>query len=241
MNSIPEISIVILCYKSGNFVHTFYKRVLAILLKNNLDYEIILVGNYRRNSGDITPDIVKDIATSNPRVKAVIKEKLTPLQAMGWDMKSGLDAATGNTIAVIDGDGQMPPEDIPKLFYKLKKENLDLCKAKRISRGDGLYRKFISLIFNGIMQLLFPGIVSKDTNGKPKIFTREAFNKLHLESNDWFIDSEIMIKARHYNFKIGEIETIFYKNTECNSSVSFKTNLEFIKNMIKWKFKKIKI
>ena len=31
---------------------------------------------------------------------------------MGWDARMGLLAATGDTIALIDGDGQMPAKDI---------------------------------------------------------------------------------------------------------------------------------
>src|SRR3989344_2364127 len=113
---LPEISVVILCYKSGQFARIFYKRVSDVLAKNNLDYEIVLVGNYRPNTGDKTPEVIKEIASSNPRVKAVIKEKTCPEEAMGWDMRSGLEVANGKTITVIDGDGQMPPEDIPRLI-----------------------------------------------------------------------------------------------------------------------------
>jgi len=235
--TIPKISVVILCYKAGNFAKVFHQKVAKILQNNNLDYEIVLVGNFWADKGDVTPGVVRQIATNEDRTISVIKKKTTKTHSMGWDMRSGLEAATGSTIVVIDGDGQMPPEDIPKLYKKLVDEKLDLCKGKRISRGDGIYRKFISYIFNGIMQLLFPGIISNDINGKPKIFTREAYNKLNLESNDWFIDGEIMIKARRYKFKIGEMETMFYENQERKSFISFKANLEFIKDIITWRLK----
>lgn len=236
-NSRPEISVVILCYRSGNFARTFCKRVVDILTKNNLNYEIVLVGNYRHGIDDDTPTVVKEIAKTNERVVTVIKEKTDPKQGMGWDMRSGLDKAEGEAIAVIDGDGQMPPEDIPKIYSKLREENLDLCKAKRISRGDGPYRKFISCLFNGIMKIFFPGIIANDINAKPKIFTREAYNKLHLESGAWFIDGEIMIKARRHKFKIGEVETVFHENQERKSFISLKANLEFIKNIIIWRLR----
>ncbi len=232
----PEISVVILGYKSGQFARIFHKRVVDVLIKNNLDYEIVLVGNYRPESGDITPDVVREVAKENPRTICVIKEKLDPGQAMGWDMRTGLEAATGKTITVIDGDGQMPPEDIPRVFENLKKNNLDFCKAVRISRGDGMYRKLISRTFNLTMRIIFPRI-NGDINGKPKLFTRAVYEKLHLESNDWFIDAEIMIKIRRMNIKIGDIKTDFHKNPERESFISFKANFEFIKNIILWRLK----
>lgn len=235
----PEISVVILCYRSGDFARIFHERMTSVLKKHGLDYEIVLVGNYRPGSGDNTPEVVRAIANSKDRTRLVIKKKLDPKHAMGWDMRSGLKASKGKTIAVIDGDGQMPPENILKVFETLTKGNFDLCKTRRISRGDGFYRKFISNIYNGVMQMLFPGITS-DINGKPKVFTRKVYQKLQLESNDWFIDAEIMIKARHYKFKIGEIETDFHKNRKRQSFISFKANFEFIKNILKWRIKEFK-
>ena len=107
----------------------------------------------------------------------------------------------------------------------------------RKNRKDGLDRKFISMVFNAVMHLLFPGIVSNDINGKPKIFTRYAYSKMKLESNDWFIDAEIMIQARRLNFRIGEMEVEFHENPKRRSFISFKANLEFIKNIITYRLK----
>lgn len=240
MQKTPQISIVILGYRSGEFIRTLYQRTVDVMVKYGLDYEIILVGNYLKDSDDVTPDIIREIASSHEKTKVITQEKPTPKHAMGWDVKCGLKAATGDILAFMDGDGQVPPEDLPALFYKLKKENLDLCKAKRISRGDGLYRKFISFLFNRFMNILFPQIKTGDINAKPKLFTRSAYTQLQLESNDWFIDPEIMIKALRYRFKIGEVETVFAEYNEQESSVSFKTNIEYFFNALWWRIKEFR-
>jgi glycosyltransferase involved in cell wall biosynthesis len=232
----PEISVVILAYKSGDFAKVFYERTSEVLKAAHLNYEIVIVGNYWPNRGDITPDVVREIASKDPRVKPVIEEKTKKSQAMGYDVRAGMNAASGETIALIDGDGQMPPEDIPQLYQTLKKNDLDLCKATRITRGDGNLRRLISNIYNVFMQILFPGITN-DVNGKPKLVKREAYEKLYLVSNDWFIDAEIMIKARRFGFKVGEIGTNFYKNPERESFISIKSNLEFLKNILVWRVK----
>ncbi len=215
LNPVPDISVVILCYKSGAYARTFYKRVADILKNNGLNYEIVLVGNHYPGSGDETPQIVEELAKMNERTVTVIKAKEGKHCGMGWDLISGLDATSGKTITVIDGDGQIAPEDIPRLYETLKKGNYDLVKGRRISRGDSFYRKFISFVFNTIMQVFFPGI-PRDVNGKPKLFTREVYEKLKLESGDWFIDAEIMIKARRLKLKMGEIEPAKPIKTEPN-------------------------
>ena len=230
----PEISIVVLCYKSHKFAEIFYKRVKTVLEKNKLNYEIILVGNFRPASYDITPNVITNIAVKDNKVKAIIRPKLKSTDNMGWDMRMGLALSKGGVVGVIDGDGQMIPGDIPKLYFKLVNEGLDLCKSKRVVREDGLYRIIVSFFFNLTMKIMFPGIRS-DINGKPKLFTRKTLNLLKLSSDDWFIDAEIMIKARKLKLKIGEIKTSFRKNPERKSFIAFRENFEFIKNIFKWR------
>lgn len=238
-SAVPEISVVVLCYGLGGYSRIFSKRIIEVLDTRGLDYEIILVGNYIPGKDEVTPKVVEEIAACNPRIRAVAKEITRPGEGgMGWNMRSGLEAARGKTIAVIDGDGQMPAEDIIKVYDKLVREQIDLVKARRISRGDSDYRKFISGIYNFLMRLIFPGITPSDINGKPKILSREAYNKLNLESVDWFIDAEIMIKARRLRFRVGEIDTTFHKKTAPETDEwRVKAIFEFLKNIVRWRLK----
>ena len=221
----PNISVVLLCYRSEHAVFGFVER-----LKNSLDqfeknWEIILVGNYVENSGDRTPEIVKKIAESHKRIKAVVKIKQG---MMGWDMRSGLEEATGKTVAVIDGDGQMPLEDGARVYHKLFEEDYDMVKTYRVKRKDGLYRIFISKIYNIIFDLLFPKLGCRDINSKPKILKREFYEKMNLGSDDWFADAEIMINARRLNMKVLEVPTTFNKILSRPSFVKPWAILEFI-------------
>ena len=121
----------------------------------------------------------------------------------------GLDAARGTYIGVIDGDGQFPPESIIACLLKCELEDLDLTKTYRVIRDDGLYRRFISAVYNAIFSLLF-GFKVRDINSKPKIIRRDKYELLQLESDDWFADAEIVIRARELGLKIGETPVHFY-------------------------------
>lgn len=227
--TVPCISVVILAYRSGESIYTYVESIIRSLEENEPDWEIILVGNHFAGDGDPTPCIVSKIAQSHPRIRAVtqVKEGM-----MGWDMKSGLEAATGQTIAVIDGDGQMPFEDVIHVYKKLRDEGLDLVKTFRIQRGDGLYRKTISVAYNIIFNILFPGLNCRDINSKPKIITREVYNRMNLNSNGWFIDAEIMIQAGKMNLKIGEVPTVFHQINYRPSFVKFRSVWEFSVNLL---------
>jgi len=226
---IPDISIVILCYKTGNTAEEFILKVIHEICKASTNYEIILVGNYLKgDNADETPEAVREIASSDPRIKAITLEKKG---MMGWDARSGLDAATGQTIALIDGDGQMLPEDLLRSYQKLKADNLDMVKTYREKRYDGILRKINSDVYNLLFRSLFPGFRVRDVNSKPKIFTRDFFDQLELTSDDWFFDAEVMIQARRLKCLLGEIPTEFYESKNRKSFIRAKYVLEFLKNL----------
>ncbi|MBL7196543.1 MAG: glycosyltransferase family 2 protein [Candidatus Omnitrophica bacterium] len=226
-----ELSVVVLCYGAGRRVYNFVDRIIELLLTNSIgSWEIILVGNYFGNSDDDTPNIVNDIALKCKHNIVVVT--LAKKGMMGWDAKSGFSRAGGKYICLIDGDEQMPADDIIRVYRKISNENLDFVKTYRKCRYDSFARRTISRIYNVFFKLLFPGIKLRDINSKPKIFTREAYNKLNLISNDWFLDCEMVIQAHKQKFKIGEISTKFYKCPYRKSFVNSNTIFEFIKNLL---------
>lgn len=234
----PDVSIIILCYQAGRRIEPFVANTISALEENNItDHELILVGNYWLNIADETPAIVAKMALANPKIKYVTQEKKG---MMGWDMKSGLAVAAGNYLAVIDGDGQMPIEDLIKVYKKIKSDNLDLVKTCRIKRGDDLWRKIVSFFYNNIFLILFPGTQSGDINSKPKIFTRAVYERLNLQSDDWFIDAEIMIQARRFRLRTAEMPTYFRGLEGRKSFIKPAAILEFIKNLIIYRWREFK-
>ncbi len=231
----PQISVVILCYKAGEQVRTILTRMKTSLEKRGLSYELILVGNYHagQETTDTTPRIIRELAAADKTLVPVLKVK----EGMfGWDVRSGLSAARGDTIAFIDGDGQMPAEDVVRVYDALQSEKADMAQTFRVKRFDGKERIFISKVFNILMRIFFPRVRIHDTNAKPKIFTREAYTKLDLHSDDWFVDAEIVIQATKLGFKVAEISTVFLKNEHRSSFVKVSSIVEFLRNLIRYRF-----
>ncbi|MBI4970703.1 MAG: glycosyltransferase family 2 protein [Candidatus Omnitrophica bacterium] len=194
------------------------------------DYEILAVNN---GSWDKTGEILTDLNANNPRIRIVhvMKNK-----GLGWGILQGLAQARGEYLCIQCGDGQTEPDEIIRVFETLKKYQLDLCKVRRVVRGDGPFRAFISWVFNALSTIMF-SVKTDDVNGLPKVMTRKAYEDLSLRSSDWFIDAEIMIKAARLRLKQGEVETEFLKREGGSSNVNWKTVMEFIKNMIKYRIK----
>ena len=225
----PDISVILLCYRSEDEVYSFVDRLKSTLEGFSENWEIVLVGNYIEEAVDKTPEVVKNIAGKEEKIIAVAKVKEG---MMGWDMHCGLEAARGKTIAVIDGDGQMPLEDVGRVYKALMEQNMDMVKTYRIERQDGFYRIFISRVYNFIFNIMFPGLNLRDVNSKPKIMKREFYERMDLKSNDWFADAEIVIQARRLKMNILEIPTTFYEIKNRDSFVKTSAILEFFLNLI---------
>ncbi len=228
----PDFSLVVLCYRSGKSIIPFVERLCQALSFCNLTWELVLVGNYVEGTDDETPEVVNELARSRPNIRTVVRPKVG---MMGWDMRMGLDAARGEHIGVIDGDGQFPPESVIACLLKAKLQNLDLVKTYRVRRDDGIYRRIVSIGYNLLFRLLF-GLRIHDVNSKPKIIRRSKYELLKLESNDWFADAEIMIRAQQNGLTIGEVPVHFVSNDTRASFVRPASIIEFTSNLFKYRF-----
>lgn len=238
MPSRPELSVVVLCYRSGSAARTFSAGIVQALHQAGIsNYQLVLVGNYVPGAADTTPDVVRELAASDPRI---VCSTMPKQGMMGWDMRTGLNLATGDCLAVIDGDGQVLIEDLVRIYWLLREQGLDLAKTYRRQRGDGVKRKLFSFVLNGLFHLLFPGLSVRDINAKPKILTRAAYEKMTLQSADWFIDAEMLIQARRLGLRIGEIETEFLGLTGRRSFVRIPAVFEFLRNLVHYRIEEFR-
>ena len=137
-----DLSVVILCYRAAEAVRPFVSKTHAVLTEAGIEeYELVLVGNYVEGTPDSTPEVVAALAGEDARIRYVAKPKAG---MMGWDMRCGLELARGRHIAVIDGDGQMPVEDLVRVYRVIEVDDLDLVKTYRLRRGDGWQRRTLS-------------------------------------------------------------------------------------------------
>ena len=226
----PELSAIVLCYRAGSSLVEIAERLVKVLEEAGVVYELVLVANYWPAKDDPTPAVAEEFARTRETVRTVIAEKRG---GMGWDMRSGFDAARGDYLIVIDGDAQNPVEDVLTMYRRMRELNVDVMKGRRIARFDGPYRRIVSLVYNGAFRLLFGTRGLWDINGKPKGLTRTAYEQLDLRSDDWFIDAEIVLAARERGLTVAELPVRFFRNDERSSFVRVTAIWEFIVNMLR--------
>jgi dolichol-phosphate mannosyltransferase len=224
----PDLSISIPFYNEEPNVRRVLEDSIQILTANNVDFEIIAIDN---GSSDETGEIIKEIAGHNVQVKPLSIELN---QGYGNGILAGLNASEGRFIGYMDGDGQIDPEAVLGCYKELLiSDQFDLAKGFPRGIPGSFIRRYISKLYNAFVTSLFR-IETLGINCKPKIFKKELFEKLNLESKDWFIDAEIMIKATRLNVRYIDYPIQFKERLEGKSNVRIMTAFEFLFNFTRY-------
>lgn len=230
--TVPEVSVIVLCYRAGESILRVVEPLYAELTGLGEEFELVLVANYWPGDGDSTSAYVTTFAESRAGVRLVSRVKAG---AMGWDMRSGLEVARGRFLVVMDGDAQNPVSDAVRLYQEMKRSGAEVMKGRRVLREDGLYRRVVSIGYNVLFLLMFRTRGLWDVNGKPKGLTRNAYERMTLRSDDWFIDAEIVLAARELGLEIGEMPVRFLQNADRASLVRPSAIWEFVVNMARYR------
>ena len=129
----PKVSVVLPCYNVEQYVRECLESALAQTLK---DIEIICVND---GSTDNTLAILQEYAQKDVRVKVIDKEN----SGYGSSMNCGVDAATGEYIAILETDDCVKSHMYETLYKMAHKHNLDVIKSDyEIFLGEGNQRSY---------------------------------------------------------------------------------------------------
>src|SRR5687768_11633232 len=165
-----ELSVVIPVMNEEDNIKPLLEAVRNAL--GHLDYEIVLV-----DDGSTDDTRKRIIEYSDDRTTLV---ELRKNYGQSTAMTAGIDHANAKYIAMIDGDLQNDPTDIPAMLDLAKKEDWDVVAGNRKKRKDGMIlRKVPSRIANALIRRL-TGVYIKDYGCTLKVFKKEIAEDLGL-------------------------------------------------------------
>lgn len=174
----PAISVVIPVYNESGNVKPLAEEVRGAL-HGRIPYELIFVDD--ASSDGTVEEIVA--AAAADRCVRVARHRTNRGQSAA--VRTGVAQARSKVVAVLDGDGQNDPRDIPRLYGQLVTvSRLQMVIGKRVNRQDSALRLWSSRVANTVRaRLLGDGI--SDTGCGIKVFYRDAylalpaFNHMH--------------------------------------------------------------
>lgn len=191
-----RVSFVMPAYDEVENIEEAVTRAVQALGKYASEFEVVVVDD---GSTDGTGTILDGLARSIPAVRALHHERNL---GYGSALRTGFAAAKYDMIFYTDADNQFDVDEI-KVFLPLG-EQFDIVTGFRVYRYDPIVRCFLSWGFNRLCRLIFRTPV-QDVDCAFKLFRRNVFDAFELESRDFFIDAEILAKARTRGFSIHEV------------------------------------
>ncbi len=168
--SMKELSVVITVLNERENIGPLINALDEAL--RGIDYEVVFVDD---GSDDGTQREIRKNAGNRIRLVELRKN-----YGQSTAMTAGIDHAAGTYIALLDGDLQNDPSDIPFMLAKLKEEDWDVVAGNRKNRRDGMFlRKIPSKIANAIIRRM-TGVHIKDYGCTLKIFKREIAEDLGI-------------------------------------------------------------
>lgn len=171
-----RLSVVVPAYNEEENVIPLAKEILAALDGLAGGVELILVDDA---STDTTARLIRQIGDS--RVRGVF-HRINCGQSAA--VASGFQAARGEWVATLDGDGQNDPADLPAMLDQAVREGVDCVTGVRRKRRDTFIRRFSSKVANGFRNWITGDRVS-DSGCGIRVVRRAAlreipvFNGLH--------------------------------------------------------------
>jgi dolichol-phosphate mannosyltransferase len=166
----PGLSLVVPLRNEEGAIDALVAGISAAL--GTQSYELLLVDD---GSSDRTRAKCLAHASMDERIR-VLAHPVSAGQSAA--LHSGVLAARAPIVATLDGDGQNPPDNLPRLIAPLIGPNADLAcglvAGQRVGRMDSLSKRLASRVANALRSaILRDG--TRDTGCGLKAFRREAF------------------------------------------------------------------
>ena len=227
----PEISFIMPCYNEQDVIPYTIPQFVQAFQKAGHRLELVACDN---GSTDRTSEILKGFVDQG---LPIIYHRVEPNEGYGNGVLKSIPVCTAPWIGMIPADGQVDADDTARLFEVIKHtDGRVLAKVRRRFRMDGLVRKVISIVYNGLVFVLWPRLGSIDINGTPKILHRDVIAAMNLEERQWFLDPEIMVKAHYLGVRVIEVNVFARMRSNGMSNIRASSVVEFFLGLLRYKF-----
>jgi dolichol-phosphate mannosyltransferase len=188
-----KLSVVIPARDEERSIGATVRAIAATLRREGISYEIVIVDDA---STDGTADEVGRLGEADADVRYL---RSPYRNGFGFAVRAGLEAFTGDAVAIMMADGSDDPEDLVA-YHRLLLAGYDCAFGSRFMAGAKVtdYPRFklvVNRIVNGWIRLLF-GHGFNDTTNAFKAYKREVIaNVQPLVSQHFNLTVEIPLKA----------------------------------------------
>ena len=236
------ISIIIPIYNEEEnllqYNDDFFPYTEKISSNYNIPFEYVFVDD---GSSDSSVELLKEIAKKRSDC-TILFHKTN--KGMGGAIKTGISGSSGDLIVTIDSDLTYRPEDIKKLIDAYRITQADCISGSpyvedNLIENVPLSKKVPSIVLNLMYRFLLQQKITC-VSAVFRLYKKDALENISIESNDFSINAEILVKFLFSGKKICEIPAVLHSREYGISKLD--TRKEIINNLrLLSKILKIKI
>jgi len=230
----PDLSLILACYGEEQILAESVRQIVEVLDSARWSWELVFVDDH---SSDGTRDLIDKLIAEHGdhRFSRLFHERNT---GRGRTVADGFRVAKGRFVGYIDVDLEVHARYIPSMLLALE-DGADIATAHRIYKlQPRLFSRFLAS--QGYVHLMRWALAVhlKDPETGYKFFKRERVMPLldQVQSEGWFWDTEIMVRALIAGMTIREVPCLFVRRYDKVSSVKLVSDsLDYAKNL--WRFR----
>ncbi len=199
------ISVVIPVFNEELTIGNVIERLTAVMQKIGFKYEIIVVD-------DCSTDRSLEISKSQSLKVFSLKKHM----GKGYALRAGFAKAKGDIVTTIDSDGSHRPEELPQLLTPILQNKADLVIGSRYLSQKPVATKKLNdagvRLFNFLIKILTRAEVSDSQSGY-RVMKSVVLRNMRLKSNEYEIESEMLVKTVRQGFRVIEVPISFEQRT----------------------------
>ena len=208
---LDSISAVLPAFNEEENIEAAATRMAEVLRSLPLsDWEVIIVND---GSLDNTGAIADRLAAGDSRIRVFHHN---PNLGYAAALKTGFSNSKHKLLFFTDSDNQFDVREISRLIPLIR--DVDIVCGFRIYRFDPLTRLVLSWGFNLLVRIVFR-IKVRDIDCAFKLFRREVFDRVEIQSKKFFVNAEVLAKAKYYGFTMCEVGVRHYPRPAGRSTV----------------------
>ena len=219
-----QLSIIITVYSE----ETALRQTVQRLLKNDRGYirEIILVVCPLSSPGCLA--VCRELAETDSRIKNRLQEN----SGVGWAVREGMAAASGDHIAIMSADLETEPEAVDRMVRKIEETGCQAVIANRWMKGGGFQNYHpLKLALNFLFQQIFKRLYATDIGDLTygfKILRKDLTEAITWQGTRHEIFIETTLKPLVSGASIGQVPTVWMGRQEGSSTNNFLINCRYV-------------
>lgn len=199
------LSIVVPFNNEEKNVTNTVNKIYHFLGDNKIKGEIVAIDDRSTdNTGKILDSLKKTVKNLSVVHRIGNPEEIE----IGYAIRDGIKAAKYSTITIMMGDMSDDPNDVIKMLNKID-EGYDIVCGSRLIKGSivtnyPMLKLIMMKLYNKLFSFLF-NLPVNDFSNAFKTYRRSVFKKVKLESKEFEVTAEMLIKAYIVGFRITEV------------------------------------